>query len=89
MPKKLPILLASGTADPVGSYGEGVRRVEKKFLEIGLEHVDLRLYPADRHEILNELDREQIYSDLEKWIQGCIRDEAAGADKESRNGVTA
>ena len=29
----------------------------------------LRLYAGDRHEILNETDREQVYQDLYEWMQ--------------------
>ena len=33
------------------------------------EDVTLRLYAGDRHEILNETDREQVYQDLYEWMQ--------------------
>ena len=64
MRKELPVLFASGTADPVGSYGKGVEAAAESFRAHGVTHVDVKLYPADRHEILNELDRQQVYEDL-------------------------
>ena len=32
----------------------------------------MKLYPADRHEILNELDRETVYEDIYKWFLDII-----------------
>ena len=31
--------------------------------------MDVKLYPADRHEILNELDQQQVYEDLWRWME--------------------
>lgn len=69
MPKKLPVLFVSGAEDPVGSFGKGVRRVERMFREAGMEDVECILYPEDRHEILNELDREKVYQDIAGWME--------------------
>ena len=49
--------------------GEGVLRVQQKMLQAGLKKVTCRLYEGDRHEVLNELDREQVYQDLRDWLQ--------------------
>lgn len=72
MPKTLPVLIASGEDDPVGDYGEGVKTVYKMFSEVGMQDVSLRLYPNDRHELLNESDREQIFQDIWQWIYSHI-----------------
>lgn len=72
MPKKLPVLFISGEEDPVGSFGKGVRRVERMFREAGMENVECILYPKDRHEILNELDKEQVYGDVAAWMERCV-----------------
>jgi alpha-beta hydrolase superfamily lysophospholipase len=68
MPKELPILFVSGAEDPVGVYGEAVTKVYESYKEIGMEHVQLKLYAGDRHEILNEKDREEIYGDIYRWL---------------------
>ena len=31
--------------------------------------ISLRLYAGDRHELLNETDREQVYEDLLEWME--------------------
>ena len=68
MPKTVPILFAAGAEDPVGNYGKGVEKVRDAFLELGMQDVECILYPEDRHEIFNELDREKVYEDVGGWI---------------------
>ena len=68
MPKGLPILFTSGAQDPVGQNGKGVLKVYAGLGETGMRNVDLRLYPGDRHEILNELDRRKVYEDIAGWM---------------------
>ena len=68
MPRSLPVFFLAGADDPVGDYGRSVERVYKSFQELGMENVQMKLYPKDRHEILNEVDREDIYGDIYRWI---------------------
>lgn len=69
MPRKLPVYFVAGGQDPVGNFGAGVKKVAEKFQELGMVRVECKIYPEDRHEILNELDRELVYKDLFDWIQ--------------------
>jgi alpha-beta hydrolase superfamily lysophospholipase len=48
--------------------GKGVQEAHDKFIEAGMEDVEIKLYPNDRHEILNELDRETVYNDIYQWM---------------------
>lgn len=64
-----PILFLAGEQDPVGANGNGVRRAYQSFLAAGCTHVELKLYPRDRHEILNEADRAEVYQDLLDWLR--------------------
>ena len=73
MPKNLPVLFVSGEDDPVGDFGKGVKKVADMFKESGMKRVSCKLYPNDRHEILNELDRKKIYQDLYEWIQKAMK----------------
>lgn len=68
MPKELPILLISGADDPVGNYGKSVEKVYQSYLEHGMRNVQMKLYEKDRHELLNEVDREQVYGEIYRWI---------------------
>ena len=38
----------------------------------GIREVSMKLYPSDRHEILNELDREKVYEDIYGWLLKCM-----------------
>ena len=69
IPKGLPVLFVSGADDPVGEFGKGVRKIYEKYRAAGIRDVTLRLYTGDRHEILNETDREQVYEDLLEWFE--------------------
>ena len=69
MPQRLPILLISGEADPVGQYGKGVRQVAGWLRQTGHEDVSLVLYPGARHEVLNETNRAEAYQDVAAWME--------------------
>ena len=69
IPKGLPVLFVSGAEDPVGGFGKGVRKIYEKYRAAGIQDVALRLYTGDRHEILNETDRQQVYEDLLGWFE--------------------
>ncbi len=73
MPKYLPVLFIAGERDPVGGFGKSVNIIYKKFLLAGMSKVDIKLYGDDRHEILNELDRSEIYEYLYNWIVKSIK----------------
>ena len=69
MKKDLPIFFIAGGDDPVGGYGEGVRKAAEEFKKHGMEHVDLKIYPLCRHEIHNEINRQEVYQDVLAWIE--------------------
>ena len=69
IPKGLPILFMSGAEDPVGDFGKGVRKIYEQYRTAGIQDVTLRLYSGDRHELLNETDRDQVYADLLEWFE--------------------
>lgn len=69
IPKDLPLLLVAGADDPVGNFGKSVKNVSEIYKNFGIKDVELKLYETDRHEILNELDRETVYEDLLNWME--------------------
>lgn len=68
VPSSLPILLISGEEDPVGNAGAGVKEVADRLQSSGHTSVTIKLYPEARHEVLNELNKDQVMADLLKWI---------------------
>lgn len=67
LPKNYPLLFTAGAEDPVGSCGKGVRAVYSRYRKQGAK-AQFKLYPGDKHEILNELDREQVFEDIYNWM---------------------
>lgn len=72
LPEGLPILFCAGAEDPVGNWGEGVRKAYMVYSENTRCNVDIKLYLDDRHEILNELDKAQVYEDMLAYMDECI-----------------
>ncbi len=68
MNKDIPVIFVSGDHDPVGAMGEGVKKAYEKFATAHVKDLSIKLYEGDRHEILNELDRETVYNDLYNWM---------------------
>ena len=68
MNKELPVMFIAGWKDPVGDYGKGVKRAFKAFCDAGMKHVRIKLYPDARHELLNELNKDEVMGDILKWI---------------------
>ncbi len=68
MPKDLPVCFLAGLEDPIGNFGKGVKKVYGQFQSLGMKNISLKLYKQDRHEILNEPDRMDVYKDIYHWL---------------------
>lgn len=68
MRKDLPVFFIAGGDDPVGSYGKGIHQAANAFRKAGMTDVSVRIYPLCRHEILNEINKEEIFEDIIQWI---------------------
>lgn len=77
IPKDLPVFLVAGEQDPIGNYGEGVKFVYDQLDNAGLEHLAMKLYENDRHEILKEDDGQQVMQDIYEWILAKLPEENA------------
>ena len=64
---RMPILLLSGSDDPVGDYGNGVREVFNRLKWNG-KNVRMKLYPNCRHEILNDTCHDEVVQDILLFI---------------------
>ena len=69
MDPRTPVYLFSGDEDPVGSNGEGVKRVYGFFRDHGTADLTIKLYPGGRHEMLNEINRGEVYADVLAWLE--------------------
>ncbi|MGL4773329.1 MAG: lysophospholipase [Clostridium sp.] len=66
--KDIDILVISGDKDPVGKNGESVKRLYEQYKELGIENTTLKLYEEGRHELLNEINRAEVYEYIEAWF---------------------
>ncbi|MBC8610011.1 lysophospholipase L2 [uncultured Ruminococcus sp.] len=66
--KDLPLYLFAGAADPVGGHGKGVEKVSRHLKQLGIRDVECKLYPEARHEVLNELNKQEVYQDCLDWL---------------------
>lgn len=64
VPRDIPILLTSGDMDPVGNYAAGIKEIDEKLRATGHKAVTMKLYAQGRHEILNETNKDTVYSDI-------------------------
>lgn len=72
-PADLPLMIFSGQNDPVGGPGgKEVINVRNAYQAAGLKDVTLKLYPEGRHEMLNEVNREEVYQELFDWMNNQV-----------------
>lgn len=64
---EVPLFIFSGKEDPVGNYGKGVEKVIQLYKENG-NPIHSKIYPGGRHEMLNEINRDEVYNDILSWL---------------------
>jgi alpha-beta hydrolase superfamily lysophospholipase len=69
----LPIYVMGGDQDPVGGENvETVHQLVARYEALGAGPLTLKLYPGGRHEMLNELNRDEVERDLVAWIDSVV-----------------
>lgn len=68
----LPLLIVSGSDDPLAGGGQLVQVLGQRYRDAGLADVTVRLYDGARHEILNELNRDEVTSDVVAWLEAHV-----------------
>ncbi|WP_309085254.1 alpha/beta hydrolase [Chelativorans sp.] len=67
IPREMPIQLVGGGADPSTKHGEIMLRLARRLRRSGFSNLQTRIYPENRHESLNELNREEVMRDFAAW----------------------
>ena len=67
IPGRVPVLLVTGERDVASADAANVRELEARLRAAGLD-VDARYYADARHELLNELNREEVTADILGWL---------------------
>ena len=64
----LPVLLLAGDADPLNRGLTGLHRLRELWTEAGVRRIDALYYAEGRHEMLNEVNRDQVTQDVIGWL---------------------
>ncbi|MEG1394711.1 MAG: alpha/beta hydrolase [Clostridia bacterium] len=71
--KDIPIFVISGGQDPVGRNGESVNDLYEMYRNLGVDNVKVKLYAGARHEILNELNKKEVYQDVIEFVNKIVK----------------
>lgn len=66
--KDLPILIMGGAADPLNERGKRIMDLYLMYKELGIKSVQLKLYDKMRHEILNEIGKEDVQEQILEFL---------------------
>jgi alpha-beta hydrolase superfamily lysophospholipase len=69
----LPCLFVAGDQDPINQQLQGLRLLEQRWRDAGVQRIDTLYYPGGRHEMLNEINRDEVTSDIVSWLHGVLR----------------
>ncbi|MFX1562686.1 MAG: alpha/beta hydrolase [Promethearchaeota archaeon] len=68
IPKDLPIYIFVGSMDPVSGMAKGAKTLLQRYQDLGIKDVTLKEYPDCRHELFNEINREEVIQDVIAWL---------------------
>lgn len=72
VPPGMPVCIFAGRMDPAGKFGKDPKKINYLLSKFAHARVQMKLYPKGRHEMLNEMNREEVYADLLEWMSGVI-----------------
>jgi alpha-beta hydrolase superfamily lysophospholipase len=67
LPSHLPVMLIAGSDDPLGGE-RGNKMLLNAFRKAGVQDVTLIIYPDARHEVFNELNKDEVIADVVEWL---------------------
>lgn len=68
-PIDLPLYFIYGSEDPVGNYGQGVDLAVSRYKNSGIKDITVKKFVGGRHEILNELNKEEVFQNILEWME--------------------
>ena len=77
IPPSLPILITGGSDDPVGGQ-RGMSDLAGHYQGTGHAGLASKIYPGGRHEMLNEINRDEFTNELLRWIAAVLIEQEAG-----------
>lgn len=70
LPKDIPYYLIAGSKDAMGNFGKDFKKLSVRIKKIGVKNITTRIYPEARHELFNEINRDEVIHDLINWLNG-------------------
>jgi alpha-beta hydrolase superfamily lysophospholipase len=67
IPKELKVYIFVGDNDSVGGR-EGAKALAERYQNAGIKDITLKTYPESRHELFNELNRDEVIRDVISWL---------------------
>ncbi|MEP6826017.1 MAG: alpha/beta hydrolase, partial [Ramlibacter sp.] len=65
----LPVYLFTGERDPVNHNLDWFHPLVQRMREAGLREVTVKTYPEARHEVFNEINRDEVTDDFMGWLE--------------------
>ncbi len=72
IPRALPMYIFSGEQDPVHGERKDIERMVAEYRRHGIHKLDYKLYPGGRHEMFNEVNKDEVMSDLLAWLDKSV-----------------
>ena len=69
IPKDLPLFFIAGLEDPLSKKTKSVQQLIKRYKSYGISNIEQKFYPNDRHETLQEVNKEEVYADVVNWLE--------------------
>lgn len=66
------IYIIFGDKDFIGKNGNGVLRLRDRYIKLGVKDVICKFYKDGRYELLNEINREEVFEDIICWLNNKI-----------------
>ncbi len=73
IPHDLPVLMLSGSLDPASGNTVTVMMLIGRYESNGMQELTYKFYPEARHEILNEINRDEVQQDIVDWLNGLVQ----------------
>ncbi len=70
--KSLPIMLMSGSDDPIGNRGKAIDDLFVRLEDAEVNNISMKLYEGARHELVHETNKEEIFADILEWTDSVI-----------------
>jgi alpha-beta hydrolase superfamily lysophospholipase len=66
--KDLPIYILSGSDDPVHADWTAIDRLAANYRDCGVQDITIKNYNGGRHEMFNEVNRDEVIAELLDWL---------------------